>query len=182
MTSSRANSSQTVEVPVSLNGILRVSIPSHMNAEEFLQRALEHFAEKLRTKSQLGETGEAAYSFDGEVWSTEDQAQLGDVLFEVQHDIAAQVSGAVVALKPRAGTFGENRFRSRVGAYVSEHDIYVTARCPQTDAERVLVNIRMTDGDPTVYVMDPATNEYDSVDGELPIFSATFPRMSYGVN
>lgn len=182
MTSTCPNSSHTVEIPVNLNGTLRISIPSHMNADEFLQRALDHFAEKLRTESKLGETGDAAYTFDGEVWSAEGKAQLGDVLFEVQHDIAAQVSGAVVALKPRAGTFGENRFRSRVGAYVSEHDIYITARCPQTDAERVLVNVRMTDGDPTVYVMDPATNEFDSVDGELPIFSATFPRMSYAVN
>lgn len=176
------HNTQVVEVPVKLSGTLRVSIPSHLDAEEFVQLALKQLSERISADTALGETGTVTYEYVADIWSPERQANVGEQMFDMQHDLSQNVSGAVVALKPRKGAFGENRYRSQIGAYVAEHDVYVTARCPRTGYERVIVNVRMNDGEPTVYVMDPSPDELLSEDGEVPLFAAAFPGMSFAIN
>ncbi|HDS0957069.1 hypothetical protein [Pseudomonas putida] len=177
-----ANQAQSISIPVNLNGMLNVTLPSHVDAQEFCARALEQFKRMLEVETAMGESGEATYSFDGDVWSTEGQAQVGDLMFEVQHDLAMNVSGALVALKPRKGEFGANRYRSRICAYVSEHDVYVTGRCTQTDAERVLVSVRMDGSNPTVHVMNPSFAEDMDVEGQVPLVSIPFSGLAIALN
>ncbi|MBM5458925.1 hypothetical protein H8F21_15265 [Pseudomonas sp. P66] len=182
MNQTATNQSQSISIPVNLNGMLNVTLPAHVNADEFCARALEQFKRMIELETGMGESGEATFSFDGDVWSTEGQAQVGDLMFEVQHDLAMNVSGALVALKPRQGEFGADRYRSRICAYVSEHDVYVTGRCSQTDAERVLVSIRMDGSDPTVHVMNPSFHEDMDLEGQVPLVSVPFRGMSIALN
>lgn len=182
MNSSLTDPTKSVSIPVNLNGMLNVTLPSHVNAEEFCTRALDQFKRLLEAETKIGESGDVTFSFDGDVWSTEGQAQVGDLMFEVQHDMAMNVSGALVALKPRKGEFGADRYRSRICAYVSEHDVFVTGRCPQTDAERVLVVVRMDDSDPTVHVMNPSFEDAMAADGQAPLVSVPFRGMSFALN
>lgn len=182
MNTSDIGQTQSVAIPVNLNGTLNVTLPAHLNSEEFAARALEHFKRMIEAETQMGESGDSAFSFEGDVWSTEGQAQVGDLMFEVQHDMSMNVSGALVALKPREGQFGADRYRSRICAYVSMHDVYVTGRCPQTDAERVLVVVRMDDSDPTVHVMNPSFQDASAVEGQAPLVSVPFRGMSFALN
>lgn len=182
MTTPFRDQSQTVSIPVNLNGMLNVTLPPHVNADEFCARALEQFKRLLEAESEMGESGDATFSFDGDVWSTEGQAQVGDLMFEVQHDLSMNVSGALVALKARKGEFGADRYRSRICAYVSEYDVYVTGRCPQTDSERVLVVVRMDDCEPTVHVMNPASEDALGSEGQAPLVSVPFRGLSFGLN
>ncbi|WP_439126042.1 MAG: hypothetical protein ACNJA3_29515 (plasmid) [Pseudomonas rhizophila] len=182
MNTARGEQNQSISLPVNFNGLLNVTIPPHVNAEEFCALALEQFKQLLQAETDMGETGEASFSFEGEVWSTEGQAQMGDLMFEVQHDLSMNVSGALVALKPRKGEFGSDRYRSRICAYVSEHDVYVTGRCPRTDAERVLVVVRMDASDPTVHVMNPSFDEDMNLHGQAPLVSVPFRGMSFALN
>lgn len=175
-------SNQTVSIPVNLNGMLNVNLPAHVDPDEFCARALEQFKRMLASETEMGESGEATFSFDGDVWSTEGQAQVGDLMFEVQHDLSMNVSGALVALRPRKGQFGADRYRSRICAYVAEHDVYVTGRCPQTDAERVMCVVRMDDGEPTVHVMNPSFEDSFELDGQAPMVSVPFRGLSFALN
>lgn len=104
---SNVTSAQVIEIPVNMNGTLRVSIPSNMCAEQVQELALARFKRMLHEELRLGEVGDAHCQFDGAVWGTEGQAQVGDLMFEVQHDMDLNVSGASVALRPRDGEFGQ---------------------------------------------------------------------------
>jgi hypothetical protein len=91
------------------------------------------------------------------------------------------VTGAAVALRPKKGEFGANRYFSRLAAYVTADDVYITARNPQNDLERVLVSVRMDSAVPTVHVMSPATD--DLVSPQIaPLFSVPYPGMSSMLN
>lgn len=181
MNAENDQTSQTLEIPVNINGVLRVQVPAHANAEEFRALALQQFSQLLDRHVGMGESGEASFNFTGDVWSTEGQTKATDVMFEVQHDLALNVSGATVALRPQNGDFGADRYRSRLTAYVTEHDVYITGRNPQNDMERVIVSVRMDSAVPTVHVMNPADD--DLVSTELaPLFSVPFPGMSCMLN
>jgi hypothetical protein len=181
MTIQTTDTTQTLEIPVSINGVLRVTVPPHLNAEEFRALALQRFSQMLETQVGMGESGEPTFGFAGDVWSTEGQSQVADLLFDVQHDLHLNVTGASVALRPKAGEFGANRYRSRLAAYVTEHDVYITGRNPQNDVERVLVSVRMDSAVPTVHVMNPADDDYVSTE-LAPLFSVPFPGMSSMLN
>lgn len=62
-----ANQAQSISIPVNLNGMLNVTLPSHVDAQEFCARALEQFKRMLEVETPMGESGEATYSFDGDV-------------------------------------------------------------------------------------------------------------------
>ncbi|RRV05454.1 hypothetical protein EGJ28_21180 [Stutzerimonas xanthomarina] len=173
---------QVIEIPVNMNGTLRVNVPTNMSAEQVQGLALERFRRMLNEELLLGEAGEASCQFDGAVWGTEGQAQVGELMFEVQHDMALNVSGAAVALRPRDGEFGANRFRSRVCAYVAEHEVYVTAADPSNGSERVLVTARMEGGDVIVHVMDPSGDDAYMETGMTPIASIPFPGLASALN
>lgn len=182
MSQATVAASQVIEIPVNMNGTLRVTVPAHMSQDEFREVALERFKQRLNAEVALGESGVATYAFAGEVWGTEGQAQVGNLMFEVQHDLAQNISGAVVALKPRAGEFGANRYRSRVCAYVSEHEVYVTAADPQSGSERVLVTARMEGSDVMVHVMNPSGEDAFSETGMTPLASIPFLGLASALN
>lgn len=182
MSNSQVAENQVIEIPVNMNGVLRVTLPPHMSEDDFRELAMERFTQSLKNEVLLGESGEATYSFDGEVWGTEGQAQVGNLMFEVQHDLAQNISGAVVALKPRAGGFGANRYRSRVCAYVSEHEVYVTAFDPKVGAERVLTTARMEGDDVVVHVMNPTGEDAHSSGEMTPLASIPFSGLASALN
>jgi hypothetical protein len=181
MNADNSETSQTLEIPVNINGVLRVQVPAHANEEEFRALALQQFTQMLDRQVGMGESGEATFEFAGDAWSTEGQFKDADLMFEVQHDLSLNMSGASVALRPQAGDFGADRYRSRLTAYVTEHDVYITGRNPQNDMERVLVSVRMDSAVPTVHVMNPIDD--DLVSSALaPLFSVPFPGMSCMLN
>lgn len=179
---SHVTSAQVIEIPVNMNGTLRVSVPCNMSAEEVQELALERFKRMLNEELLLGEAGEASCQFDGAVWGTEGQAQVGELMFEVQHDMALNVSGAAVALRPRDGEFGAKRYRSRVCAYVAEHEVYLTATEPSTGSERILVSARMEGGDVIVHVMNPSGEDAYSEAGLTPVASIPFAGLAAALN
>lgn len=182
MTDRTAVDDELLEIPINLAGLLKIRVPGHLNPEEFRSRALAQFKKLLGTQYEMGESCEATFAYEGDAWSLCDQVQAADRLFDVQHDLSMNVTGASVALRPRPGEFGENRYRGRIGAYVSEFDVFVTARCPTTDAERVLVNVRMEDGNPTVHVMDASSPESADSAGQAPLVSVPFFNLAFALN
>lgn len=181
MTSMPQETNQTLEIPVNLNGVLRVKVPAHLNAEEFRALALQQFTQMLNSQVDMGESGEATFNFEADIWSTDGQANVADLLFDVQHDLNLNVTGAAVALRPKKGEFGANRYFSRLAAYVTEDDVYITARNPQNDLERVLVSVRMDSAVPTVHVMKPTDDDLGSPE-IAPLFSIPFPGLSCMLN
>lgn len=176
------DSFQTIEVPVNLNGVVRVRVPSHVHPADAEAMALEQFNARLNQPVPFGETGYCSYEFSGEAWSTKGQARVGNLEFEVRHDLALNVSGAMVALAPGAGQFGSDRLRARLTAYVSREAVYITGRKPGTDSEKVMVLVDIQDGEPTVNVMSPTVEDEFNTEGALPVVSVGFPGMCWSLN
>ena len=177
-----ADAFQTIEVPVNLNGTVKVRVPSHCHPEEVEKLALEQFKARLNQPVTFGESGYCSYEFRGEAWSTRGQARVGNLEFEVRHDMALNVSGAMVALAPAAGQFGADRLRARLTAYVSREAVYITGRKPGTDLEHVMVMVDIQDGEPTVNVMSPDGDDQFDADGSMPMVSVGFPGMCWNLN
>lgn len=68
---------QTIEVPVNLNGTVKVRVPSHCHPEEVEKLALEQFKARLNQPVTFGESGYCSYEFRGEAWSTRCEAPIG---------------------------------------------------------------------------------------------------------
>lgn len=173
---------QTIEVPVNLNGMMRVRVPRSTHPEDAEKLALEQFKSRLSQTTHFGESGYRSYEFTGEAWSTKGQARVGELTFEVRHDLALQVSGAMVAVAPAAGQFGADRLRARLTAYVSREGVYITGRKPGNDSEHVMVMVNVQEGEATVNVMSPSGDDQFQAEGQLPIVSVPFPDMCWSVN
>ncbi|HHH9441225.1 TPA: hypothetical protein ACP32N_003162 [Pseudomonas aeruginosa] len=173
---------QTIEVPVNLNGMMKVRVPRSCHPEDAEKLALEQFKTRLGKTIQFGESGYSSYTFSGEAWSTKGQARVGDLTFEVRHDIAEHVSGAMVAVAPAAGQFGADRLRARLTAYVSREGVFITGRKPGNDTEHVMVMVDIQEGEATVNVMSPTGDDQFEAAGQLPIVSVGFPNMCWSVN
>lgn len=176
-----ATNEKVLDIPVNLNGILKVSVGDGISPEDIEALAVAAFTKMLRKDLKLGEGSGSTASFVGESWSTAGQARVGDLQFEVRHDLALQTSGAMVALAPAPGAYGANRYRAKVTAYVSREAVFITARDARTDGEKIMVAVTMESGEPTVSVMDPnAEDEFSAT--HQPIYSTSFPGMSCSLN
>lgn len=48
---------QSISLPVNFNGVLNVTLPAHVNVEEFCAMALAQFQQLLQAETSMGETG-----------------------------------------------------------------------------------------------------------------------------
>lgn len=171
-----------IDVPVNLNGVMKVRVPRHYDKSQLQELAIDQFNKHIAQEIYLGESRNTSISFNGEAWSDTGLARVGNLEFEVRHDVALNVSGAMVGLAPPAGDFGADRLRARVTAYVSREAVYVTVRHPRNDAEKVLVAVTMSQGEPTVSVMDPDTSVDDDIEDQVPTVSVAFPGYACSIN
>lgn len=170
-----------IEVPVNLNGVLRVRKPKNLTVAEASAMAVQAFQGQINRPHTFGESGQNGYVFEGNAWSTEGHARIGNLGIEVRHDVVMGVSGAMVALAPAEGAYGADRFRCRVTAYVTRDAAYITARDPRNDCERVMCLVNITDGDVTAHVMEPSGND-NHCDEVEPAVSVRFRNMCSALN
>lgn len=182
MSYSSFQSDQIVEVPVNISGALTIKVPSNMCAKQVTSIALEKLSRMLEEEIAIGESAQASASFSGRACSPNLQVEECALMFEVQTDMSMNVTGAEVALKPRVGQFGVDRYRAFITSYVTEHEVYITGRGPQSDGERVLVMVRMDQGCPVVHVMDPIAEDAYGITGLAPVHSVPFPALALALN
>lgn len=182
MSHSSSQSNQVVEVPVNISGILTIKVPSNMCAKELTSIALQKLNRLLVEEIALGESAQACASFSGRACSPGLLVEECELMFEVQTDMSMNVTGAEVALKPRVGQFGAGRYRASITSYVSEHEVYITGRSPQSNGEQVLVMVRMDEGCPVVHVMDPRAEDAYGISGLAPVHSVPFPALAVALN
>lgn len=147
---------QEVQVPVNLSGVMTLRLPTSMHRGEVEGIAIERFNNRLAQPFFLGESVDISAKFDGEVWEDAGSTNEANHQFEVHHNQRTGVSGAMVALAPAKGSFGADRLRARVSAYVSRETVFITARKPHTDEEKVMVAVQIIDGELTAFLVDPS--------------------------
>lgn len=169
-----------VEVPINLKGVLRISQNSSLSRKQIEDLAIENFRELLAQTRRFGETIESTFSFDGQISRSSSSPAQRDPRIEVRHDHAQSVSGGGVAIAPADGTFGANRLRANITAYVAPDGAFITARDPMSDGERVICMVNVTEGDITCHVMEPGDDAFS--EEAVPGISVTFPNLCISLN
>ena len=170
-----------VDVSINVKGMLRISKNSSLSRAQIEDLALSHFRDLLAQSHSYGETIESSYSFHGEVNQRTSITGHRDPRIEVRHDRALSVSGGGVAIAPADGTYGANRLRGCITAYVAPDGAYITARDPLNDSERVICMVNVSEGDITCHVMEPGDNDAFSAES-VPGISVTFPNLCISLN
>lgn len=173
--------SDFVEVPVIVSGILRVAKNSSLSRHEIEALALENIRAVLAQTHRYAESIGSTYTFENEIRRADTPAIDRDLRYEVRHDHALSVSGAGVAIAPAVGTFGADRLRARITAYVAQGGAFITALDPLNNSERVLCMVNVTEGDIACHVMEPDGD--DSLAEEAtPGVTVIFPRLCISLN
>lgn len=172
---------EVIQVPVNLNGSLSVRVPKNMHRVEVERLAIERFSARISNPFHIGENAESHARFEGEAWGEVGNAKVGNLEFEVRHDSKTGVSGAMVALAPAPGSFGASSLRARVTAYVSTNAVFVTARSPQNDDERVMVAIQIVEGELTAFLMDPESANAEGESNSSDVYMR-YPNLVSRVN
>jgi len=150
-----------------------------MHRDEAERIAINRFNSRLAQPFHLGESVDTSARFEGEAWGESGNAKVGDLQFEVHHNQSTGVSGAMVALAPADGTFGANRLRARVSAYVSRETVFITARKPHTDDEQVMAAVQIVDGELTAFLVNPEATDQPGQSAEQFV---RFPNYTTQVN
>jgi len=91
----------------------------------------------------------------GEVFSDSGMVSIGELTFDVGHDVTQGTSYASVDVKALPGEFGEGRLKSSLRAYVTPTSVYVTANEPNTGMDRTLGRFSIHQGELHAFYMDP---------------------------
>jgi hypothetical protein len=177
----RQTSCDFVEVPVTVSGILRIAKNSSLSRDQIEDLAIANFRELLAQKQNYSESVGSSYTFESQVRRIDGPAIEDDLRYEVRHDHALSVSGGGVAIAPAAGTFGANRLRARITAYVAADGAYITARDPLNDSERVLCMVNVTEGEIACHVMEPG-GEDSLAEEATPQVTIMFPNLCVSLN
>jgi hypothetical protein len=170
-----------VEVPVTVSGILRIAKNSSLTRVQMEELAVENFRALLAQTQNYTESAISTYEFDGQLRRNDEMALERDLRYEVRHDNALSVSGGGVAIAPAAGTFGADRLRARITAYVAPDGAYITARDPLNDSERVLCMVNVTEGDIACHVMEPRGDD-GLAEEATPGVTVVFPNLCVSLN
>lgn len=171
---------EEVDVPVNLNGLIKVRVPSNMHRADVERLAIERFNARLSQPFHAGENADTRVHFEGEAWGDSGMAKVGSLEFEVRHDAKSGVSGAMVGMAPQAGTFGADSLRANITAYVSREVVFVTARNPHTDEEKIIAAVQIAEGDVTAFLMDP--NKAGDLDVQTSDLYVRFPGYCARMN
>lgn len=170
---------QEVQVPVNLSGVMTLRLPTSMHRDEVERIAIDRFNSRIAQPFHLGESVDTSAKFEGEVWGESGTAKVGNLQFEVHHNQRTGVSGAMVALAPAKGTYGADRLRARVSAYVSRETVFITARKPHSDDEQVMVAVQIVDGELTAFLVNPEATDQPGQSAEQFV---RFPNYTTQVN
>lgn len=169
---------QEVRVPVNLSGEITLRLPTSMHRDEIERIAIDRFKTRLAQPFHMGESVDTSVRFEGEAWGNTGIATGGQLQFEMHHNQNTGVSSAMVALAPAKGTYGADRIRALVSAYVSRETVFITARKSHTTEEKVMVAVQIVDGELTAFLV----NAEDDRPGQSPDQFMRIPDFTYQVN
>ncbi len=127
-----------LESEVNVNGETSITHPANINKDQAGQIAVELIKQALSRKLSCKKTGVTVQMMDGQVWSTQGSVNVGNLFFEVDHDVENRCSAAKVDIEPETTELGNGLVRARISAYVHPNRVYVTAEDPRTGQEKML--------------------------------------------
>lgn len=147
---------ETIEVPINLNGSLHVRVPRDMDARKVNEIATQLLNDILSqiVAGHPARQGVTLESVDGECWVNEGQVLVGELAFEVDHDTARGTSCATVDLVPEEQAFGAHQYHARVTTVTEKNQVAITATNPRTGIEEPLVVVNIDHGDVVVHLWD----------------------------
>jgi len=170
-----------VEVPVNISGVLRIAKNASLSREQIEELAIANLRSLLAQTHNYGNSLRSTYTYENDIRRADGPSIERDLRYEVRHDHALSVSGGCVAIAPTAGTFGADRLRARITAYVTPDGAFITARDPLNDSERVLCMVNVSEGDIACHVMEPGGD--DSLAEEAtPRVTVVFPNLCISLN